>query len=488
MPPSEIRKEARMNTRSAVGIGEPKIEKPGADRYSPTMDSSPFTNLKRVNKRTLTFQLTPTIVTYANVLRRSIQTEVSVLGFRADMGEEGDTADVKIFKNSTPMSNEMLADRIGLLPIAMPEGQGWDKDSVLFRLKVVNDTDEVRIVTASDFECMQLTPDGSERVRIPNTKFFHPDPVTGDTCILAVLKPMVDGQDPEEIHLEAYATLGKGREHARFNPTSQCSYMYTRDEDPGRIKQLWITWLKEQKKVDPGDIEKDERRRGELEREFRSLEIYRCFKENEEGEAYSFDFTVESLGTMDVQATVFQAINALSQMAEKYASIDRGDLPTNVEIRETRIRVEGEEEVKSQETQTLEIRPTESLMRGFDFHFQGEDHTLGSLLQTWIDTNKVVPMGSGGTYFVGYKVPHPLRDEMLLRIGIDDEKEESARLLIAEAAKSCAEMFKSWASSWIGATENIGILTVSSSKKPQTPWEAHADAKTKAKPVIVSKK
>jgi DNA-directed RNA polymerase subunit L/DNA-directed RNA polymerase alpha subunit len=396
------------------------------------------------------------------------------------MGEAGDTADVKIFKNSTPMSNEMLADRIGLLPIAMPEGQlGWNKDSVLFRLKVVNDTDEVRIVTASDFECMELATGGEERLRVPNTKFFHPDPVTGDTCILALLKPMVEGQEPEEIHLEAYATLGKGREHARFNPTSQCAYMYTRDEDPARIKQLWINWLKEQKKVDPGDLDKDDDRRGELEREFRSLEIYRCYKIDEEGEAYSFDFTVESLGTMEVQAIVYQALIALSQMAEKYAAIDRGDLPSNVEIRETRIRVENPEE--SEETKTLEIRPTESLMKGFDFYFQGEDHTLGNMLQTWIDSNKIVPMGSGGTYFAAYKVPHPLRDEMLLRIGIDDEREESARLLISEAASECARMFRSWAQAWIGVTEGVGVMTSVDSQPPKTPWEAHANVKTKAK-------
>jgi len=447
------------------------------------MDSSPFTNLKRVNKRTLAFQLTPTIFTYANALRRAVQTEVSVLGFRADMGEAGDTTDVKIFKNSTPMSNEMLADRIGLLPIAMPEGQqGWNKDSVLFRLKVVNDTDEVRIVTASDFECMELTTDGSERIRVPNTKFFHPDPITGDTCILALLKPMVEGQEPEEIHLEAYATLGKGREHARFNPTSQCAYMYTRDEDPARIKQLWVTWLKDQKKVDPGDLEKDDERRGELEREFRSLEIYRCYKVDEEGEPYSFDFTVESLGTMEVQAIVYQALIALAQMAEKYATIDRGDLPNNVEIRETRIRVEKPEgEEDSEETKTLEIRPTESLMKGFDFYFQGEDHTLGIVLETWIDSNKIVPMGSGGAYFASHKVPHPLRDELLLRIGLDDEKEESARLLIAEAAKACAQMFRSWAQAWIAATENVGVMTSTSSEAPKTPWEAHANVKGKAK-------
>ena len=425
--------------------------------------------MKRVDRKTLTFQLSPASVTYANVLRRAIQTEVAVLAFRADMGEMGDTGDVKIFKNSTPMSNEMLADRIGLLPIAMRQGQqGWDKDSVLFRLKVVNDTEEVRTVTAADFECLELREGDTERTRIPNTTFFHPDPITGDTCILAVLKPMVEGQEPEEIHLEAYASLGKGREHTRFNPTSQCSYGYTRDEDPARIKELWVNWLREQKKVDPADISKDEKRKGMLEREFRSLEIYRCYKQDEDGEPFSYDFTIETLGTMDVQTIVYQALLATAQLAEKYAALDRGDLPVNVEI-----------------------RPADAQMKGFDFWFRNEDHTLGNLLQTWIDDNKIVPIhssgpgveGPKGPFFIGYKVPHPLRDEMLLRIGLDDENQETARLTIAEAAQGCAEIFRKWAQDWIEVTEDIGLVPVAQKVvgETKTPWEAHAEAKTKAK-------
>ena len=225
-----------------------------------------FQHVTQYDGKTLIFRMSPVRVTYANILRRAIQTEVQTLGFRADMTDTGSTTDVKVFKNSTPMSNEMLADRIGLLPIAMPRGEGWKKDKVIFRLKVVNTTDEIRYVTASDFECLEQRAGEENRVRVPNTEFFHPDPVTGQTCLIAVLKPMVEGQEPEEIHLEAYATLGKGREHTRFNPTSQCAYQYTLDPDPAKIKEQFSLWLQEQKKVDPKELEKDETRKGALER------------------------------------------------------------------------------------------------------------------------------------------------------------------------------------------------------------------------------
>jgi hypothetical protein len=137
--------------------------------------TSVFQDFDQTDSKTLKFRLSPVSVSYANSLRRSVQTEVSTLGFRADMTDTGSTSDVKIFKNSTPMSNEMLADRVGLLPIAMTNVSGWEKESVLFKLHVKNDTDEVRLVTASDFECLENQPTSEERVRVPNTRFFHPD-------------------------------------------------------------------------------------------------------------------------------------------------------------------------------------------------------------------------------------------------------------------------------------------------------------------------
>ena len=100
--------------------------------------SSIFHTLTRVDRKTLSFTLSPTRYSYANTLRRIIQTDIKILGFRADILEDGSTSDVKVLKNSTPMSNEMLADRIGLLPVSMPQGvvSTWDKNSVLFKLHV----------------------------------------------------------------------------------------------------------------------------------------------------------------------------------------------------------------------------------------------------------------------------------------------------------------------------------------------------------------
>jgi DNA-directed RNA polymerase subunit D len=413
--------------------------------------SSVFSKLKRLDKDTISFTLSPSKYQYANTLRRGIQSEVPCLGFRADIKEDGSTSDVKIMKNSTPMSNEMLADRVGLLPIAMPKDvvNEWDKESILFRIQVKNETDQVKYVTASDFECFQKK-DGEEPTRIPNTNFFHPDPVTGETCLLAVLKPMVEGQAPEEIELEAYASIGIGREHTRFNPTSQCSYGNTVDKNEKRIEALKIEWMREHKKVDPTELEKDQVRKQNLDKEFQSLEIQRCFLVDEAGEPYSFDFTVESVGTMSVSLIVARALLSLIQHCDKYSKFAAGDLPENVDI-----------------------RPTDKTMKGFDIYFQGEDHTLGNLLQCWIADNKVER--DERVNYIGYCVPHPLRDEMKMSIGVEDGKVETVRQIFAEAAESCAKMFAKWYSDFVSSTG--GELDVLKNSVDQTVWEAHAEFK-----------
>lgn len=417
--------------------------------------SSPkiFSNIIPIDAHTVSFTLSPTKYQYANTLRRAIQSMTPCLGFRADMKDDGSTTDVKVFKNSTAMSNEMLADRVGLIPIAMPDNvvNEWVNESVLFRLYVKNESDEFRYVSASDFECLMSKEGEEERVRVPNTDFFHRDPVTGETCLIAVLKPMIEGQAPEEIHFEAYASIGIGREHTRFNPTSQCSYGNTLDSDEKRVNAIWIEWLREHKKVDPKDLEKDEGRKKRLESEFRSLEINRSFLIDEEGEPYSFDFTVESIGTLNVFKIVSRALQSLIVLCDKYQTLHRGDLPDNVDI-----------------------RPTDKNMKGFDIFFQNEDHTLGNLLQTWIVNNKV---GLDGINFAGYCVPHPLRDEMKMSVGFDNGNVEKVRVLLAEAAKGCAEMFATWFEHFLIETTGYTNILKETKALDKSPWDAHADFK-----------
>ena len=260
---------------------------------------------------------------------------------------------------------------------------------------------------------------------MPNVQFFHPDPVTRDTALIAVLKPKIGSHALEQLSFTAKATVGIGRENARFNPTCQFAYSYTRDDNPDKVNDIFVQWLDRHKKVNSSDLESDPDRKAEFEREFNTMEVNRCYKKNEKGEPYSFDFTIESVGVYNPYDIVKEAIKVCEEKCFTYSGLDKGSLPENIKI-----------------------QPTKKEAKGYDIYFQHEDHTLGNLLTTWLDENLLDPLSvkPDAIRFCGYCVPHPLRDEMLITILC--ENEDTCRKALATAASNLSKMFAQWRSEW----------------------------------------
>ena len=376
-----------------------------------------------VSGSTIGFRMTPTDVAYVNTLRRLILTAVETVAFRSDIDEQGNTGDVVILRNSTPMTNEMLADRIGLIPITVPEPRTWDAEKYEFRLDITNDSPHPRDVFVSDIQVIEKAGENGEEKTVPNTSFFPPDPITHQTILLAVLKGKHPNRPAETLAFRAKATKGVGRKHVRYNPVSLCTYKYTRDEDKERRETLFHRWIVNKKYLKPDqDYEKLDAAKKDLwMKEYTTMEADRCFLVNAAGDPYSFDFTVETIGTLSVPQIVNRALEAGIALCRKYENLE----PLPPTVRQT---------------------PAANLLEGFDYIFENEDHTLGNLLQSYIEAN-LMRDGSNITY-VGYNVPHPLRDEMVLRIGITGGKDIDARRVIMTAARGCMEMFTAWSVQW----------------------------------------
>jgi DNA-directed RNA polymerase subunit L/DNA-directed RNA polymerase alpha subunit len=431
-----------------------------------------FDNLKKVDPRTLTFTLSPINVAYANALRRIILTGVETVAFRADMTSTGSTTDVVVKRNDTPMTNEMLADRIGLLPINIPEPLSWKGDKYKFVLKVAGSKDSVTYVKSEDFKVIEISGtapaelggvgatlvseseslvDAPEERVVSTDQFFPKNFKTGDTCLIAALQPG-SGATQQFIEIEAKATKGTGREHARFMPVSQCSYEYTLDNDPARIKEMFRNWLVVAKKIG-GDLDEASERYAELLREFNTMQIKRCYKINEKGEADSFDFTVESVGVLSVPYIIERACEVGENMCSRYVNLMTGELPPEISI-----------------------SSSDSRLIGYDFLIKGHDHTLGNLLQTWLVEHHIEGDAEPKITYAGYAVPHPLRDEMVLRIGVEDGQELTARKAFAQAAKGCVDMFRNLRSEWRKVIGEAPLPSLS------------ATATSTAKPKVIRKK
>ncbi len=397
--------------------------------------TSVFHNLKTLEgprPPTITFQLSPSHFVYANTLRRLCLTAVESVAFAADIREDGSTSDVKVLENSTPMTNEMLAHRIGLLPIMVTEPLNWDADKYEFILDVINNSDTTMDVTASDIKVFEKV--GEELVLRPSNLFFQAHSVTGHTPLIAVLKPLLPGGNPEKLHFKAKATLGVGRQNARWIPTTQCAYSYSLDKHPTSPKvgydpehppqkAVFEDWLQRVKKI---KLEKDQDKDklAGLIKEFETLELNRCYLKDTNGEAYSFDFTVETAGVLHPSYIIARACEGGIAMCEQFAGENL--------------------------SQDVTVQPASGRITGWDFIFQRQDHTLGNCIQNWIDQN-LIGKGDGGITFAGYDVI-PLRDEMTFRIGCEDGSEASARRALTAAMNGCAQMFRSWREEWVTLT------------------------------------
>jgi len=360
-------------------------------------------------------------------------TLVPMVGFRSDPpGVVVEDSHIKILKNdSNTQPNELLAHRLSLIPIHGIDPQTFDENKYVFKINLENGAAIQRDVTASDIKVYERrkAADLSETlVEIPSRDFFVPNPMTGDNCLITTMPAKRSSLSPTlEVILKA--SVGNGKEHARFIPTSQATYGYTLDTNSERRKAYFEKWLVTHKNVEPASLEQDEARFKVLDAEFKTMQIQRIYKLNEAGEPNSFDFQIESIGTMAPRAIVERGLLGLIKLCEPYIGIDTGDLPGRINV-----------------------MPSSAQLPGFDFLIEKEDHTFGNMIQTWLVDNHVEGDAMPRISFAGYKIPHPLRDEMLLRIGVDDGSEVTARAAIAMAARGCKAMFQEWLRIWTGGS------------------------------------
>lgn len=153
---------------------------------------------------TLRFLLKDTGHAYANALRRAMMAEVPAMAIE----------DVIIIENTSVLYDEVIAHRMGLIPIktdldayVLPEEcdckseLGCSKCRASFTLEV-EAVDEPVMVYSSDLKA------------------------ESDATVVSGGIPLVKLGPLQKLKLEMYAKLGRGLEHAKWQPVSACAYKY----------------------------------------------------------------------------------------------------------------------------------------------------------------------------------------------------------------------------------------------------------------------
>ncbi|RIA86427.1 DNA-directed RNA polymerase [Glomus cerebriforme] len=160
----------------------------------------------------------------ANALRRIMIAEVPTMAIEK----------VFIYDNTSIIQDEVLAHRLGLIPIKADPDQfdfkqstehPTDQNTIVFKLKqeckrnpkaTANDTDPKQLYINHNVYSAALTwePKGDQAERFKNC-FIGP---VHDDILIAQMRP---GQ---KIELEAHCEKGCGKEHAKWSPAATASY------------------------------------------------------------------------------------------------------------------------------------------------------------------------------------------------------------------------------------------------------------------------
>ncbi|MHA1978082.1 MAG: DNA-directed RNA polymerase subunit D [Candidatus Hodarchaeales archaeon] len=245
------------------------------------------------------FVLSGITPTFANTLRRLMMSEVPTMAID----------EVIIIENTTPLYDEIVAHRLGLLPLktdlanyVIPAncecgGQGCTSCEVSLTLEVSGEKD-IEIVYSSSL----LSQDPKISPVFPNI-------------------PILKMAKNQKIFLEAIARLGRGMDHAKWQPISTVSYKYY---PIVQFNEKNCTYCEDCVNVCPRDIIKIENGKIFAQNVPNCSLCNQCMDICETDAVFvtttgkDFIFTVESTGALTTKEILLKALKILNEKADEF--------------------------------------------------------------------------------------------------------------------------------------------------------------------------
>jgi DNA-directed RNA polymerase alpha subunit/DNA-directed RNA polymerase subunit L len=332
------------------------------------------------------------LTSLVNGLRRVIITDIPTISFDVESLSGFDNPNLQILKNKSKYHNDYLAHRISLIPVSITNFlsnikihgyylnvaneeitmtvEDLDISKFKFKLSVINTNNAMGLSIYVKSNDMKVYYDDNE-VDNSNYNFINP------SIIIAKLLPLKREADiPETLNFVATPSLGYGHMHTRWSPTSNIEYWFEENHD--EIQKI------------ASSLDESKAKR------FRIEQSQRLYYKNDEENPMIFNLKYKSKGSVDNYTIFKQSIGILKNKISEY----RNNLQT------------GNDMIFSYDTNAMNALDITTTVAG---------HTVGNIIVEYTRYHK-------GVDFISYKVPHPLRKDMVVRIKPTSEYKETSDL------------------------------------------------------------
>lgn len=350
-------------------------------------------NLVGSDGQSATFDIQGYPTAIVNSIRRSLLSYVRSV---AMVAEPSESSSIRIIENTSRLNNQFLSLRLSLIPVCIPPvprgGEIKTLDRYEIRLEKEATESGIYNVTTDDIRVY----DTKEKGFLPRSyvsKLFPREDVysirsgerpppgmthANNPFLLVPLRGPRGEKEGEKVKLVAKLRTETGSKHACFSPVSCATYeiIPIDDTDPGRALDM------------AGKRDKSKYR-----------------------------FVVESVTTRSPESLFIEGIDEVIRKIR--------DLRTKINTA-SRNKGKGPECEIHQDGQELRFR------------FINEDHTAGLLFQEYLIRQvKTKEPDVLSEWFVGYKIPHPLMPEMIVRVRVPET-------IGKETDSSIAEIVDNW--------------------------------------------
>lgn len=339
-----------------------------------------FKNFNK-NDNKISFDINDIDVAILNSIRRTILSDIPNVAFDFEP-YEFDNKKIDIITNTCSLHNEIILQRLSMIPLKFTENEIYDFDPLKykFKLNITNNTNKMLNVTTGDI----LIFDENDK-KYPESfirKIFPRNKISNDFILITKLKPNnYDKEKGDTIEINMIASKKTAKDYAGFGYVSQC--VYHNIVDDSKAKQALKELIEKNKNLNSKEIE-------DLKKDFNTLDKFRYFKTNKYDEPNSFQFNIESEALASPEYLFFKSIQIIKNKLEKLLEniIDDNIIINN-------------------------IKNTDNL---YEFIIQNEGHTIGNIIQALFYNLHIRDNNKKDINYIGYKCPHPLENTLIINI------------------------------------------------------------------------